>query len=191
MYSNLRNVHLLLGLFFFAFLLMYSVSAVEMAHSEWFPDEPTVSDEVILIDPADASNPRAFAQALMRAGKWGELQGVTQDNEGFTFRIVRPGTTHSVRYVAGESEAQVETSVSGTMRMLNRLHHMAGFYREQTVTHWWAAFAGFASLALLLLGATGVYLWFRLYNERLVGGIILSAGLLIGVGLLVATRMQS
>lgn len=191
MYSNLRNVHLLLGLFFFAFLLMYSVSAVEMAHSEWFPDEPIVSAEAVLVEPAESSNPRAFAQTLMRAGKWGELQSVVQDDEGFAFRIVRPGTTHSVRYLAGAPEAQVETSVSGVMRMLNRLHHLAGFYRDQTVTHWWAAFAGLASLALLLLGVTGVYLWFRLYKERLVGGLILSVGLLVGVGLLVATRLQS
>lgn len=191
MYRTLRNIHLLLGLFCFAFLLMYSVSAVEMAHSDWFPDEPTVTQDAVAIDDADAAHPRAFAQRLMQDGRWGDLQTVTRDDQGFAFRIVRPGTVYSVRYQTGDKTAQVETSVSGTMRMLNRLHHLAGFYREQAVTHWWAAFAGFASLALLLLGASGVYLWFHTYQERLVGGVILSLGLLVGVGLLVATRLQS
>jgi len=191
MYRNIRNIHLLLGLFCFAFLLMYSVSAVEMAHSDWFPDEPTVTEESVAIDPIVAANPRALAQMLMQSGRWGELQSVNKDDEGFTVRIVRPGTSYQVRYRAGGSTVQIETSVSGTMRMLNRLHHLAGFYREQTVTHWWAAFAGFASLALLLLGASGVYLWFRTYSERLVGGLILSLGLIVGVGLLIATRLQS
>lgn len=191
MYKNIRNVHLFLGLLCFASLLMYSVSAVEMAHSDWFPDEPTVTEESVAIDPAAAANPRALAQTLMQTGRWGELQSVNQDEAGFTLRIVRPGTSYRVRYEQGASTVEIETSVSGTMRMLNRLHHMAGFYREQTVTHWWAAFAGLASVALLLLGATGVYLWFRTYQERLVGGVILSVGLIVGVGLLIATRLQS
>jgi hypothetical protein len=74
--------------------------------------------------------------------------------------------------------------------MLSQLHHMAGFYREQGVTHWWGTFVALSSLALRLLGATGVYMWFRQYKEQLVGGIILAVGLIVGVGLLVATRLQ-
>ena len=58
------------------------------------------------------------------------------------------------------------------------------------MTHWWGAFVAVSSLPLLLLGATGVYMWFRQYKERLVGGIILAVGLIVGIGLLVATRLQ-
>ena len=45
-------------------------------------------------------------------------------------------------------------------------------------------------LALLTLGATGVYMWFRLYTERVLGGVFLSIGLFVGLGLLFATRIQ-
>jgi hypothetical protein len=76
------------------------------------------------------------------------------------------------------------------MGMLNQLHHTAGFYREQNITHWWAAFVALTSLALLTLGASGVYMWFQLYKERLFGGIFLSIGLSVGLGLLIVTRLQ-
>lgn len=190
MYNRIRNIHLFLGLLCFSFLLMYSVSAVQMSHVDWFSMEPTVTDQSVAVSPAEAQNPRAFAQRLMQAGMWGELQNVNQDAAGFRFRILRAGTIHDIDYAAGSPAAQIKTSVSGIMGMMNRLHHTAGFYREQSVTHWWAVFVALASLALLTLGATGVYLWFRTYKERLLGGIFLSIGLFVGFGLLIATRIQ-
>jgi hypothetical protein len=190
MYQIIRNIHLFLGLLCFSFLLMYSVSAVQMSHVEWFAMEPSVNEQAVAITSADEQNPRAFAQRFMQEGMWGELQNVAQDAAGFRFRILRAGTIHDVDYAAGSASAQVKTSVAGVMGMLNRLHHTAGFYREQSITHWWAVFVALSSLALLALGATGLYLWFRLYKERLLGGIFLSVGLFVGLGLLIATRMQ-
>lgn len=190
MYKVIRNIHLFLGLLCFGFLLMYSVSAVQMSHVDWFTMQPTVTEQTVAVSPLGSQNPRAFAQQLMQAGMWGELQNVSQDAAGFRLRILRAGTTHDVDYVAGSPTAKVKTSTAGIMGMLNRLHHTAGFYREQSITDWWAAFVALTSLSLLTLGATGVYLWFRLYKERLVGGIFLSVGLIIGIGLLVGTRMQ-
>lgn len=190
MYPLIRNIHLFLGLLCFSFLLMYSVSAVQMSHVEWFSTQPTVTQEEVAVTPAETQNPRAFARRLMQAGMWGELQNVSQDAAGFRFRILRAGTIHDVEYAAGSPAAQVKTSVAGLMGMLNRLHHTAGFHREQSITHWWAVFVALSSLALLALGATGVYLWFRFYKERIIGGILLSIGLFVGLGLLVATRMQ-
>ncbi|MDA0205476.1 MAG: PepSY domain-containing protein [Acidobacteria bacterium] len=190
MYTVIRNIHLFLGLLCFSFLLMYSVSAVQMSHVEWFSNNPTVSEQTVAVSPADSQNPRSFAHALMQAGMWGELQNVAQDDAGFRFRILRAGTTHDVEYAAGSPTAQVKTSVAGFMGMLNRLHHTAGFYRERCITDWWAALVALTSLALLTLGATGVYMWFRLYKERVLGGIFLSIGLFVGLGLLFATRIQ-
>jgi hypothetical protein len=190
MYTIIRNIHLFLGLLCFSFLLMYSVSAVQMSHVEWFSMQPTVTEREVAVSPAISQNPRAFAQHLMQAGMWGELQNVTEDAAGFSLRIVRAGTIHDVAYAAGSPTAEVTTSVAGFMGMLNRLHHTAGFYREQTITDWWAVFVALVSLALLTLGATGVYMWFRLYQERVIGGIFLSIGLFVGLGLLIATRSQ-
>jgi hypothetical protein len=190
MYRTLRTVHLLLGLSCFTVLLMYSVSGIQMSHPDWFSNERAVTETRVSINPALLTSPRAVAQSLMKDGMWGELQNVQQNDHGFSFRIVRPGTSHEVTYSAHEVDLRVQTGAVGFLGMLTELHHVAGFYREQGVTHWWAAFVVFTSLALLLLGITGVYMWFQLHKERLVGGIILSAGLTVGLGLLIATRLQ-
>lgn len=190
MYRAIKTFHLLLGVSCFSILLMYSVSGIQMSHPNWFTNEPTVVEIEVAVDPNLLSNPRAVAQQMMQDGMWGELQNVVQDEHGFSFRIVRPGTTYNVSYSAHEQGVKVQRSSVGFLQMLTELHHIAGFYREQQVTHWWAAFVVLTSLALLMLGATGVYMWFRQHKERLVGGIIFSAGLVIGLGLLVATRLQ-
>jgi hypothetical protein len=190
MHKVIRNIHLFLGLLCFSFLLMYSASAVQMSHVEWFSSNPTVTEQTIAVSPADSQNPRSFAQALMHAGMWGELENVVQDAAGFRLRIVRAGTIYDVDYAAGSPTAQVKSSVAGFMGMLNRLHHTAGFYREQSTMDWWAVFVALTSLALLTLSATGVYMWFQLYTEQVLGGVFLSIGLFVGLGLLFAARIQ-
>ena len=39
------------------------------------------------------------------------------------------------------------------------------------------------SIGLLVMGATGIYLWFKTYRERLVGSILLVGNLLFGVAM--------
>ena len=44
MYPTLRTIHLLCGALALPMLLMYAVSAVQMAHSKWFRLKPSVTD---------------------------------------------------------------------------------------------------------------------------------------------------
>jgi hypothetical protein len=45
MYKAIRNVHLLLASFSLPFLLMYAISAVQMAHNTWFAMKPAVREQ--------------------------------------------------------------------------------------------------------------------------------------------------
>ena len=54
----------------------------------------------------------------------------------------------------------------------------------------WAALSLLASIGLLLLGATGIYLWFVHHNERIIGGALLGFSLIFGFVTLVLTRLQ-
>ena len=49
---------------------------------------------------------------------------------------------------------------------------------------------GVVSAGLLLLGVTGIYLWFAHHSERLIGGILLALGLSYGLVTLVLTRIE-
>jgi hypothetical protein len=45
------------------------------------------------------------------------------------------------------------------------------------------------SLALIALGASGIYLWFRIHIERTIGTVLLAANLAVSAVLLVALRL--
>ncbi len=163
MYRLLRDTHLLTGLFCGLFVLAYGLSAVQMAHNKWFSLKPRVSAQSYSI-PARL-DARAAARELMDRGLGGDLRDVA----GTKFRIVRPGTVYDVRYDPATGTAEVKISRAGFWGILNRLHHARGFWHEYAPMNVWGGFVAFASLAMFLLGATGVYLWFRLCNERRIG----------------------
>jgi hypothetical protein len=72
--------------------------------------------------------------------------------------------------------------------MLNRIHHIGGLWHEFNLVNIWAFFVGVVSLALLILGATGIYLWFKIHQERVIGTVLLTLGLGWGLILLVLIR---
>jgi hypothetical protein len=123
-------------------------------------------------------------------GLRGEIERANAGEAGFDVRIVRPGTVADLRYTPGAAEADVKTSKAPFMGMLNRMHHVNGLWHESALMNVWGVFVGLVSAALIGLGGSGVYLWFRIYDERLIGGLILFGGLAAGIGLLAAMRMQ-
>jgi hypothetical protein len=44
------------------------------------------------------------------------------------------------------------------------------------------------SVAFLLIGATGIYLWFKIHTERTIGIILLSVNLVVSLALLTVMR---
>ena len=163
MYRLLRDTHLLTGLFCGLFVLVYGLSAIQMAHNKWFSLKPEVTAQSYSI-PASLGA-RAAARALMDRGLRGDLRDVA----GTNFRIVRPGTVIAVRYDPATGTAELKISRAGFWGILNRLHHARGLWHEYAPMNVWGGFVAVISLAMFLLGATGVYLWFRLYNERSIG----------------------
>jgi hypothetical protein len=188
MYKFLRNTHLLIGLFCFLFLLMYGVSAVQMAHNRWFNNKPVVTEAGYKLD-AGAADARIVARQLMdRYDVKGELAQVRKSGDGFDFRIQRPGTVYEVSYATDSGAATVKTNTANFMGMLNRIHHVGGLWHEFSLTNVWSVFVGLVSLGLILLALTGIYLWFKIHSERLVGGILLGVSLGYSVTLMVLIR---
>jgi len=188
MYKWIRNTHLLIGLFAFLFLLMYGVSAVQMAHNRWFNNKPAVTESEIALK-AGVSDARAVARELMdRHGLRGELAQVRKTGDGLSFRIVRPGTVYEIAYSPETGNAKVRTSVANIMGMLNRIHHIGGLWHDFTLTNIWAVFVGLVSVALILLSLTGIYLWFKIHTERVVGVILLTLSVGYSLTLIVLIR---
>jgi hypothetical protein len=184
LYKFLRNTHLLTGVFSCLFLLMYGVSSVQMAHNTWFNLKPGVADSEAALAPG-MTNPREVARQLMDRGL---VRGELAQVRGTGFRVIRPGTVYEVAYSPETGAAKIRSNVAGFMGMLNRIHHVAGLWHEYTLTNLWGAFVAITSVLLIVLAATGIYLWFAIHTERVTGFILLAASLGFSLTLMALIR---
>lgn len=187
-YKLLRNTHLFLGIAAFLFLLMYGLSAVQMAHDSWFTLKPSVTESQIRIPDEIGDDPRAVAQYLRRAGFRGELGTVEATESGVRLQITRPGTVYQIGYTKSTRQARIRTSTATFMGVLNRIHHLAGTWHDYWPIDAWGVFVGLTSAVLIILGATGIYLWFKIHDERTIGIVLLAVNLGICVSLLTLVR---
>jgi hypothetical protein len=189
MYAWLRNTHLLLGLFAVPLLVMYGWSSVQMAHQRWFTLKPATTESRVTLAGAPAENARAAARRLMdEHGLRGELAQVRTTDSGFSFRIARTGTFSDVSYSRQTGEAHIRTNAASFQQMLNRVHHASGLWHEYWLSNVWGGLVGLVSLGLFLLGATGIYLWFKVHTERVVGAVLLAISLGYSLTLMVLMR---
>lgn len=188
MYKFLRNTHLFLGIAAFLFLLMYGLSAVQMAHDNWFSMKPAVSESRVSIPAEIGSGPRAVADYLRHAALRGELRDVRSSPSGASFDIARPGAIYRVEYAEATRQARIRTYTATFMAVLNRIHHIGGLWHDFWPVNAWGFFVGLVSVALIVIGATGIYLWLKLRAERAIGVVLLAVNLTVCVTLLVLIR---
>jgi len=184
-YKILRNIHLLVGLFGLPALLTYAISSAQMAHRISIPQN--VSEEDVALQPGLA--PRSAALQLMaQRGYSGDLNDIFGTPAVATFTITRVGSRYQVSYDSATGQAHVKKTDIGVLGELNRLHHLHGRHHQNRVMNAWSAMLLAVSLILLTIGATGIYMWFKLHRERWIGAILLSANLIVSVGLLTVLR---
>jgi hypothetical protein len=189
-YTVVRNVHLVLASFSLPFLLMYGASAVQMSHGSWFQMRQAVVERQVALTPGQA-DARAVAREIMdrEPSVRGELNNIQANAKTIGLRIVLPGTVHEVQYDPASGAARIKTSVAGFMGMLNRLHHAAGLWHELPSTKAWALAVALVSASLLLIGATGIYMWLTRRPERRIGILLLGANLLFAIVMLTMMRV--
>lgn len=188
MYRWLRNTHLLLGLFTFAMVLMYGLSSIVMVHRDWWPWKYEPSEKTVSLE-AGLPDGRAVARALMKShGVWGDLAQIGQTEGGMRVQINRPGNVTEAVYrtATGDTHLKIQRAAFGGM--LAALHHARGWTHESIWMNLWGVLVGLVSIGLMVLGVTGVYLWFKIHDERVIGGILLAASLGFGLSLVVLIR---
>ena len=189
MYQKIRTIHRLLASVGLPFLMVYGMSAVQMAHGTWFDVKPAVRESRLSLTPG-LTDARVIARevASHAPGVKGELTNVQQNTTGVTLRLILPGTVHEVQYQPASGEARLKTSISSVMGMLNRLHHAAGLWHEPLTMKLWGVVVAVVSTTLLLLGATGVYMWFVRRSERVLGAALLAVNVVVVIVLLGVMR---
>lgn len=190
MHRRIRNLHLVLGLAAAPFLLMYAISAAQMAHRAWFSNRPETSVRRVSVPAADAANARTIARLLIARGEvHGEVTAARDTPSRAQVRVVRPGTVEDIDYDRAAAVAGIATHRSNWLFVFNRLHHLGGIRHGYLPVDLWGAVLALVAILLLALGATGIYLWFKLHRERLVGGIIVAASLGFSLTLMILMRL--
>jgi len=83
---------LFLGVAAFLFLVMYGVSAAQMAHPRWFSMKPTIGSARDSCAGA-SDDPRAIARALGSIGISGDIGEVSANDAGYKFDVARRALT--------------------------------------------------------------------------------------------------
>jgi len=186
----MRNAHLATGILCAAMAAIFAVSSLVIIYRPWLPAGKSESELSVAVPPDRAATPRALALVLMREhGLRGELRQVGAEGGAMSFRIVRPGTEARVQYDPGSGVATISTTRRGTLETLVQIHTNHGLWHEFLPSQAWGALSLLASIGLLLLGVSGLYLWFSFHEERVIGAVLLGAGLVYGLVTLALTRL--
>jgi hypothetical protein len=192
MFQLMRNIHLGIALTVIVMAMIFAASSIFFIYKPWLPDRVAETERTVPVAAEVAGTPREIALELIRNhGLQGEVLGIAETDDGHTFRMFRPGTEHSVEYSRATGEAKIKSKQWQLGQTLMQLHTTHGFWHESRTATLWSAFSLLTSLGLLLLGASGIYLWFVNRTERLVGGILLTVGLSYGLITLILTRLDS
>jgi hypothetical protein len=188
MYRLLRTTHLALASLSLPFLLLYGLSSIQMTHSAWFSRGPKITKTHVSAS-AGRNNARLLARELMdREGLRGDIQQISETPIDYKLRIARPGTVYEIDYVRATGETAIRTSTANFMGLMNRLHHAAGFWHDYRLINVWSAVVVFVSIAIILLGVSGVWMWFARGKDRVVGMVLLALNLGISLTLLFLIR---
>jgi hypothetical protein len=189
MFRLMRNLHLIFGLVFFIFAMVFAVSSLVIIYRPWLPQSREDTERTVQVAAEAAATPRALAFDMMRNHDLkGDLRDIEQTEDGMRFVVMRPGTRAEVVYSRASGEAKIETRRQGFLEMLVQLHTNHGLWHDFLPSNAWALLSLLGSVGLFLLGATGIYLWFCHHEERVIGSVIFVVGLIYAVTTLVLSR---
>jgi hypothetical protein len=159
-----------------------------LIYRSMFPRDRQETETTIKLQQ-NASARDAALELMANHGFRGDLMNVNA-GDTTTFRINRPGTHVNVEYLPATGEAKIDTRRYNFYETMVQLHVNHGFWHDYFPSNAWAFLSVGASLGLILLGATGIYLWYRLGTDRTVGFALIAVGFIAPVAALIVTRVQ-
>jgi hypothetical protein len=190
----MRWLHLYTGLFLVPWMAIYGTSAIVLNHGKWFNEHfvPPVEWKVIreLDFTPDESFPTGNTPEARKAQAGAILKHVDLDGPHFA----RPNPPHPklfihrasgaghymVKWHSDQSRIVVERQQPfSLLRLIHTLHFRHGYDRSYLVPWIWGLIVDVVGVSIWLWLVSGVYIWARRPKRRLLGGICLSAGLVL------------
>jgi hypothetical protein len=98
---------------------------------------------------------------------------VQQPESGFRLRVARIGVFNDIDYSRVTGEASIQSTRALFAGALNQMHHVAGLWHETAYFRLLGWVVAIVSVILVVVGISGIYLWFKIHTERVTGAILL------------------
>ena len=165
---------------------MYGMSTLVMHHREFFtgherrvaPDYKVIQDGSCELTVKDEESSEEVASRVLSDLGISGSHSVRGDVHSGTLIINRnrPFGSYRVTFDAKEQKLKVERQKWGLAFFLEMLHRRHGFREAYLANDLWAWIVDFVIGAIVLWGATGLWMWFELSRTRKWGSVCLIAG---------------
>lgn len=193
------RVHYYLGLYLLFFIWLFALTGLLLNHGHWgmadFQRSRATSKSEQRVSMPETGNALADARELMRQlGITGEIQwlGTPAQSNRFDFRVTRPGRNTEVRVDLTRGMATVEATQANALLTVRVLHVFTGVRlndakneRDWLLTSVWAFAMDAVAVGLLVVTASGLWIWLQTGAKRVSGTVALGAGIACCVWFLV------
>jgi hypothetical protein len=193
-YPLVRTLHLYFGLFISPFVLIFSVSVLVFNHADFFDRLTPVKAlpvERIKLDgiPRDTSDLLTAKAIIAKLGIEGEIDFISIKEDHISFPVMKPGLRTKIEVDTQTDSVIITRQAEGTLRATSYLHTMPGQHNARLrgnsiFLKIWKLMADGVVYLLLLLTASGIFLWWCLKVERRLGLAAIALGVLLFSGLL-------
>lgn len=200
-YKINKDIHLYSGLFISPFIIIFSISAIILNHDfidwqenweDWSFSVDNNVDESIKFHLQDANIKKIdYAKNIIKQlNIKGEISNIFGDSVIMYIPVTKPGYRISIKADLISGTANIHSEKVNFWKKLIWLHKMPGPHNANIRGNWmftkfWSSVVDLSVVCLFLSSVSGIILWYRLKNERALGLIALSIGILSIVSLVI------
>lgn len=193
-YPVIRTLHLYSGLFISPFVLIFSISVIIFNHPgfinrvnpvEVLPDVKTKLDKI----PYCADDLQTAKAIIRKLNINGEIDFISKKDSSISFPVNKPGLKTYISVNTTNDSVLITRKYEGALRSTAYLHAMPGPHNvnirgNSAFLKIWRIVTDAVVYILLFLTVSGIFLWYILKAERIIGMYALALGVLFFVGIL-------
>ncbi|MFC1614012.1 PepSY-associated TM helix domain-containing protein [Gemmatimonadota bacterium] len=186
----IRQVHVYAGFAMFLPLLLFAVSGFMLNHRwplwETWNERREVQEQVSVEVPADGTALEKARSVLGQLGLAGEVSTVVLEpqEDSLQVRAQRPGQIVQLDLMLSSGRGTLKRTQLDGWFVVRNLHTLTGLHsnlqekKNWTWTRAWSLVMDFSAVIMVLLAATGLYLWTVSEERRWAGLTVLALGAL-------------
>lgn len=193
-YPPVRTLHLYFGLFISPFILIFSISVIIFNHpgliNRVYPVQksPIVKTKLDKI-PYDSTDLQTAKAIIRKLNINGEIDFISKSDSSISFPVNKPGLKTFIAVNTINDSVSITRKQEGTLRATTYLHSMPGPHNasirgNSVFLKIWRILTDAVVYILLFLTVSGVFLWYILKAERVIGLYAIALGVLLFIGIL-------